>query len=76
MEHKLNTIDGATLMSRPLQPLSLVVDTYLGTRLEGSAENSPPWGGQAERLAAIGGLGAKIAGSSPHPLTTGGNAYA
>lgn len=29
MERKLNTIDGATLMSQPLQPLNFVVDTLI-----------------------------------------------
>ena len=31
--NKLNTIDGETLMSRPLQPLNFVVDTLI-SRIE------------------------------------------
>ena len=31
--NKLNTIDGETLMSRPLQPLNFVVDTLISQGL-------------------------------------------
>lgn len=46
MEHKLNTIDGATLMSRPLQPLNFVVDTLISQGLHilaGSPKVGKSW---------------------------------
>ncbi len=46
MEHKLNTIDGATLMSRPLQPLNFVVDTFISQGLHilaGSPKVGKSW---------------------------------
>ncbi len=46
MEHKLNTIDGATLMSRPLQPLNFVVDAFLSQGLHilaGSPKVGKSW---------------------------------
>lgn len=46
MKHKLNTIDGATLMSRPLQPLNFVLDTLISQGLHilaGSPKVGKSW---------------------------------
>lgn len=46
MEHKLNTIDGATLMNCPLQPLNFVVDTFISQGLHilaGSPKVGKSW---------------------------------
>lgn len=46
MKHKLNTIDGATLLSRPLQPLNFVVDTFISQGLHvlaGSPKVGKSW---------------------------------
>ena len=44
--NKLNTIDGETLMSRPLQPLNFVVDTLISQGLHilaGSPKVGKSW---------------------------------
>jgi len=46
MEKRLHTIDGATLMSRPLQPLNFVVDTLISQGLHilaGSPKVGKSW---------------------------------
>ena len=71
MEHKLNTIDGAALLSRPLQPLNFVVDTLISQGLHilaGSPKVGKSW--LALWLAVTVAKGEPVWGMSVRPGTT------